>query len=122
MDGFSLANHGQFTKYAKLSPYQTFSLYDIHMNDYLTNSYIAHIATMCISLWCFEIHALGHFQPPSYMTIYGYMAIYGYMTIYGCMVMLLINNTDVFNQYDTIDDGSRTVTPTRLRLREASSK
>ena len=30
LDGFSLANHGQFTKFAKLSPRQTFLLYGIN--------------------------------------------------------------------------------------------
>ena len=29
LDGFSLVNHGQFAKFAKLSPYQTFPLYSI---------------------------------------------------------------------------------------------
>ena len=29
LDGFSLVNHGQFAKFAKLSPHQTFPLYGI---------------------------------------------------------------------------------------------
>ena len=31
LDGFSLANHRRFAKFAKLSPCQTFPLYGIHM-------------------------------------------------------------------------------------------
>ena len=30
LDGFSLANHGRFAKFAKLSPRQTFPLYGIY--------------------------------------------------------------------------------------------
>ena len=34
LDGFSLPNHGRFTKFAKLSPNQTFPLYGIYIKHY----------------------------------------------------------------------------------------
>ena len=37
LDGFSLVNHGQFTKFTKLSHRQTFPLYGMHAYAYVSS-------------------------------------------------------------------------------------